>query len=365
MTASGRAYGRAPDFTIGAEEELLLVDPGTRRLDHRSSELIPAMGVDERSARHDIYEAQVELGSPVCRTAQEAAVALGGLRARLREVGGTAIGAGLHPAAELGDVVITDEERYHHEEENLRGLVHRTPDCALHVHVGMPDADTAMRAFNGLREHLPLLSALAGSSPYWHGQDSGLSSTRIVLRRGFPRVEVPRVFRDHEDHDQTVSAILAAGDLRDYTFIWWDVRLHPRLGTVEVRVMDGQSSLETVAAIAALVHGLAKREAEGRPEGYRTREELSETCFRASAHGLEATLLDGDRMRSVPELARKAVALALPHARELGSDGALEGVERILREGNGSDRQRAAHRRGGMAAVLDLLVAETAAAVAA
>ncbi len=354
------AFGHGPDFTIGVEEELLLVDPRTRELVHGSSEVIERMGVEERAARHDIYEAQVELGSPVCRTAQDAVAAISDLHARVRDVGGTPLGAGIHPAAPFGEVVITDAERYRREEENLRGLVHRTPDCALHVHVGMPDPDTAVRAFNGLREHLPLLCALAANSPYWHGVDSGLSSARIVLRRGFPRVEAPRVFRDFEDYVDTVDAVLAAGELDDYTFIWWDIRLHPRLGTVEVRVMDGQSSLERVAAIAALVHGLAVREAEGRTGGYRIREELAETGFRASALGLAATLLDGGRMRPVPELAREAVDLARPYARELGSEGPLEGVERILREGSGADLQRSAHEAGGMDRVLDLLVEETA-----
>jgi carboxylate-amine ligase len=355
------AYGRAPDYTIGVEEELLLVDPATRGLSHGSSELIDAMGVEERAARHDIYEAQIELGSPVCGTAAEAVAGISGLRRRLREVGGTPLGAGIHPSAPFGEVVITDTERYRAEERNLRGLLRRTPDCALHVHVGMPDPDTAVSAFNGLREHLPVLCALGGNSPYWHGLDSGLSSARIVLRRGFPRVEAPRAFRDFEDYTDTVDTILAAGGLPDYTFIWWDIRLHPRLGTVELRVMDGQSSLERAVAIAALVHGLAKREAEGRSGGYRTREELSESGFRAAAHGLEASLLDGDRMRPVGELAREAVELARPHARELGSEEPLEGIERILREGSGADRQRAAHAAGGMEAVLDLLLEETAA----
>jgi glutamate---cysteine ligase / carboxylate-amine ligase len=349
------------EFTIGVEEELLLVEPGGARLADASSAVIERMGAARDEARHDIYEAQLELSSPVSRTAGEATEALGALRRRAEEAGATLLGAGIHPAAPFGEVTITDEPRYAAEEENLRGLVHRTPDCALHVHVGMPDEDSAVRAFNGLRDHLPLLGALTGNSPFWHGRDSGLSSARLILRRGFPRAELPRAVRDFEDYEAVVDTILLAGGLDDYTFIWWDVRLHPRLGTVEVRVMDAQGPLDRVAGIAALIHGLARHEATERMAPYRTREELAETSFRASAHGMSARLLDGERMRTVPELAAAALETARPHARELGSDGPLAEVERIVREGNGADRQRAEHANGGMDAVIELLLRETAA----
>jgi glutamate---cysteine ligase / carboxylate-amine ligase len=351
----------AHDFTIGVEEELLLTDPSGRRLADASSELIARIGADPAEVRHDIYEAQLELSSPPCRTVPEAVDALLALRTRAREAGATLLGAGIHPEAPFGEVTVTDEPRYAVQEKDLGGLVHRTPDCALHVHVGMPDADSAVRAFNGLRDHLPLLAALAANSPFWHGRDSGLASARLILRRGFPRVEVPRVVRDFEDYEALIGTILLAGELPDYTFVWWDVRLHPKLGTVELRVMDAQSSLARTAGLAALIHGLASHEATERTEPYRTREELAETTFRGCAHGMRARLLDGDQMRPVAELARDAIERARPHARELGSEDALEEVEAIVREGNGADRQRAAYANGGMKAVIELLARETAA----
>jgi carboxylate-amine ligase len=210
-------------------------------------------------------------------------------------------------------------ERYAKIAAQLRGLLRRTPTCALHVHVSMPDAETAIRTCNGLREHLPLLQALAANSPFWHGRDSGLATARAQLFRGYPRSEIPRVFASFADYAETVDAVVAAGDLDDYTFVWWDVRPHPALGTVEVRAMDAQGPLWSVAGLAALVHALARH------------------------------------------AARATIRLARPHARELGSQDALEELGRLLREGNGADRQRAAHARGGMPAVLALLVGETAA----
>jgi carboxylate-amine ligase len=255
---------------------------------------------------------------------------------------------------------VVQQPRYTRAAGLLGGVVRRTPDAALHVHVGMPDPDTAIRACNGLREYLPLLHALAANSPFWYGKDAHLASARFVLRRGFPRVEVPRAYRDFEDFEQALVPMLAAADLDDYTSLWWDVRPHPLLGTVEVRVMDAQSSLESVAGLAALVHGLAIHEALSPRYRWMDREPIEESVFSATSHGLDAKLLNGGRLRPVPELAREAIELAGPYLREAGcSVDALYGIERILAAGGGAERQRAAHAAGGMEAVLKMLVDET------
>jgi carboxylate-amine ligase len=318
--------------------------------------------VDAQAARHDIYEEQLELSSPVRREAADATAELGALRAGLIAAGGTPMGAGIHPAAELGDVHIVQQLRYTSAASYLGGVVRRTPDCALHVHVGMPDPDSAIRACNGLREHLPLLHALAANSPFWHGQDAHLASARFVLRRGFPRVEVPRAFHDFDDWQEAIQPMLAAGELEDYTRLWWDVRPHPKLGTVEVRVMDAQSSLGNVAALAALVHGLAIHEALSPRREWLDREAIEESVFQATTHGLAARLYKDGRLRAVPDLAHETVDLARSRLREAGlAEEPLDGIGRILAEGAGADRQRRAHADGGIEAVLDLLVRETAA----
>jgi carboxylate-amine ligase len=241
----------------------------------------------------------------------------------------------------------------------MRALQARTPTCALHVHVGMPDPEAAIRAYNGLREALPLLQALAANSPFWHGRDSGLASARAQVFRSLPRSEIPQAFGSFDEYADRVGALVAAGDLRDYTFLWWDIRPHPVLGTVEVRAMDSQSSLRNVAGLAALVQALAWQAAE-EPWPWEHRDVLMESSFRAARDGLAATLWDDGALRPVPEVARAAIRHAAPYARELGSDGALEELERLLVEGNGAMRQRAAFRRGGMPAVLADLAHETA-----
>jgi carboxylate-amine ligase len=222
----------------------------------------------------------------------------------------------------------------------------------------MPDAETAIRVCNGLREHLPVLQALAANSPFWHGRDSGLATARAQLFRGFPNSDIPRAFSSYEDYVTSVEGVAAAGDLPDYTFLWWDIRPHPRMGTVEVRAMDSQSALWSTAGLAALVHGLARAEVDRVTDGWAPREALMEATFAAARDGLAARLpLDGS-LRPAREVVQDALRRARPYAAELGSAGALEGIERILAEGNGADRQRAAFARGGMPALLALLVAE-------
>lgn len=354
------SFGGAPDFTVGIEEELLLVDAGSHELAHASSELLAAMQLDERSARHDLYEAQIELSSPVSRNAAEAIGTLSDLRRSLRDAGGTAIGSGIHPSAGFGDVRIVQAERYELERDRLRGLVGRTPDCALHVHVGMPDPETAIRVCNGLREYIPLLEALAANSPFWHGRDSGFASARRILRRGFPRVDIPSPFRDFAEYEEVVQEAMTAAEVDDYTFVWWEVRPHPRLGTVEMRAMDCQSSLASTAGLAALVQALAKHLAETASSSHVRREVIAEASFRAGRDGIAATLPDGKSLVPVRKITQELLELVRPHARELGCDEPLEEIERILRTGTGADRQRAAYENGGIPAVLERLVEETA-----
>jgi glutamate---cysteine ligase / carboxylate-amine ligase len=353
-------FGREPPFALGVEEELLLVDPVTHALDHAAVEVLGRLAVppDEGAALPEAFSALLELTTPVCSEAGEAVAALAGLRGHLQAAGVTTIGSGLHPEGAFGDVVHYPSERYRLIAEDMRGLMSRTPTAALHVHVGMPDAEAAIRACNALRTHLPLFQALAANSPFWHGLDSGMASARAHVFRALPSSEIPPAFGSFDEYAENVELLTTAGGLPDYTFLWWDIRPHPVLGTIEVRAMDCQSSLDDVAGLAALVHALAVRAVESRGP-WEHRNVLTESSFRAARDGLDATLWHDGAFRSVPEIAREAVQLALPYARELGCDGELEEIERMLVEGNGAARRRAAFARGGMPEVLADLVDET------
>ncbi len=350
-------FGRGPSFRVGAEEELLLVDAHTHALVHTASDVLSHLPADGEHGRFapDTYEAEIELKSPVSAGGAEAAGHLRSMRAQLHAAGATAIGAGLHPAAAFGDVVHVDDPRYAAIVSTLRGLITRTPTAALHVHVGMPDPATAILAFNGMRRHLPLLQALSANSPYWYGIDSGFASARAQMFRAYPRSEIPRAFRGFDDYARVIEKIVSSAEIDDYTFLWWDVRPHPLLGTVEVRAMDAQSDVDSIAGLAALVHGLALHEVAN-PRPAEESGVLMESSFRAARDGLDATIWADGELRSVPEVARRAVAFARRHV----DAPELDLVEKILREGNGASKRRASFERGGMPAVLRDLVEASA-----
>ena len=341
------------------EEELLLVDPSTHALVHVAEHVLGAIQLPESLAAHEAFAAEIELRTPVSRTAGEAVRALVEARAAARAAGATLMASGLHPSARWGDVRLTDKPRYRALDQTMRSLIKRTPECALHVHVGAPDPDAAIRMLNGLRLHLPLLQGLGANSPYWFGTDSGLASARFSIVRAYPRRGVPRFFSSWDEYAETVEATGAAGDFDDYTFIWWDVRAHPRVGTVEVREIDVQPSLADTAALAALVQALAAHALESPPAAGLPAEAIAESSFRASRDGLDATILHDGALRPLRDVARATVESVAGHARELGSADALEGIDRILREGGGATRQRASAQRGGMSELLGQLVRDT------
>jgi carboxylate-amine ligase len=355
LAAVEHAFGRETPFGLGIEEELLLVDPVTLRLTNRASELRERVEAVAGTVTNDVYEALIELSTPVVRSAAEGREALAALREALGAAGGTPVGAGLHPGAPFGDVEHVATSRYQAIREAMRGLLERTPTAALHVHVGMPDADTAIDVFNRLRAHLPLLQALAAHSPYWHGRDSGFASARSMVFRAFPRAIVPPEFAGWDHYADFVARWEAAADVPDYTYLWWDVRPSPRLGTVEVRAMDAQSRLDSAAGLAALVHALALACADGHEEPMLPAEALAESSFRAGRDGVDATVWWRGALTPVREIGAQTLALA----RAYSDEDALDEVERILRDGGGADRMRAAHAAGGLDEVLAQLVAET------
>ena len=352
-------FGIEPPFALGVEEELLLVDADNALLD-RGRQAVRAVDAEGGAVDRELFKAMVELQSDVSANAQKAVDQLRGLRGQLLESGSRLFGAGLHPNAAAGEAAVDQAPRYSLIADSLRGIL-RTPICGLHIHVGMPDEKTAVRAYNGIRAHVPLLNALAANSPYWFGEDSGLASSRTVLFRSYPRAAMAPEADDFHHYCRIVDQVCTAAGLDDYTHIWWDVRIHPKLGTIEIRAADAQFDLRRVAALAALVHCLAKTEAETDQGEVPAREALAESSFQATRDGLDARLLD--RLgQSVParELGRRTLEQAAPAADELGCRYELEHVASILETGPGADVQRRVHRRGGMSGLLAFLAEETA-----
>ncbi|HEV2775961.1 MAG TPA: YbdK family carboxylate-amine ligase [Solirubrobacteraceae bacterium] len=353
-------FGEGEPFTLGLEEELFLVDRTDGHLVNTGAEVIEQIGeLDRGEIKNELHRSQIELITGVCTTVQEAVAELCELRRAVLATGAAVVACGTHPTAVEGDSQFTPKRRYERIHE-LLGDAGATPVCALHIHVGMPDPETAIRVFNGLRRHLPLLEAISANSPYRHGRDTGLASARQLTLRSWPRAGVPRAMADFDEFLRSTARLTQVAEVPDYTFHWWKLRPHPRIGTVELRALDTQLSPRHTAALAAAVQSLALHESRCRAVEGPPAEILDEASFRAAREGVAATLPDeDDRLRPVPELLHCMVEAVRRAAGELGCEQQLDDLAQLLADGGGAGVQRSAYREGerGIDAVLEALIA--------
>jgi carboxylate-amine ligase len=355
-------------WTVGVEEEVMLLDPSDWSVANRVDDALAVLPPDvaERAAP-ETHACVLELRTAPHPSVAGAAAELSELRSAvdktLREsLGLHAAVAGVHPLVARSEATVTGGGRYGEIEATMRSLAHREPTMAQHVHVAVPDAQTAVRALDGLRCDLPVLLALSANSPFLRGRDSGFASVRTPIFSMFPRVGIARHFGHYGEYVATVGEMLRARAIPDPSFLWWDARLQPRLGTVEVRLMDAQSRLPDVAALAALVQCLVRRHAEGPPRVAPGPELLAESRFLAARDGLDAQLLD-PRRDTGRRPARAALAELLeacePVARELGCGAELADVSALAAD-PGHLRQRRCAGRHGLRALLARLSDEFA-----
>jgi carboxylate-amine ligase len=347
-------------YTLGVEEEVMLLDPANWSL-AQSSDQVLALLSDALSAHTspETHAAVLELATGVHSDVDGAVAELVTLRRRLadelRPAGLTVAAAGMHPLTVWEETEISGAARYRLLDESMRLLARREPTMALHVHVGVPAPEDAVRVLNALRRSSPILLALSVNSPMWQGRDGGFASIRTLMFQAFPRSGPPRFFADYADYVQALDALIASTAIPDPSFVWWDVRLQPALGTVEMRIMDAQSDLGDVAPLVALIQSLARLELEGEPSlDVPSPEVLSENRFLAARDGMDAQLIDATDRCLTParETLEALVAECRPHARALGCAASLEQVLRLAVDG-GADRQRAIAARTG---TLDHLV---------
>jgi glutamate---cysteine ligase / carboxylate-amine ligase len=352
-------FGDSPPLSLGVEEELLLID-ADRELATTSEAVLEAIpAAFSKRVSCEIFTEQIELKTGICHDAEQVLSELRETRRAIREAGFRLLASGLHPNAREGEALLVAKPRYEVVREDLGDLL-RNPPCGLHAHVGIADPDVAVRVANAFRLYLPALQALSANSPFRDGVDSRHASARASVVRSYPRFQVPRQFRDYEDFCRVADQLIAAAGVDDYTYIWWDVRPHPQLGTVEVRALDVPTDAATSSAIAALIQAIAAKELDDPSASDLYRESLEESYFQAASHGLEASiLLDREAPEPARQVVRRMLDTVRPYARDLGGEDALEEVERILREGNGADVQRRVHREQGMEGLLEHLEERT------
>jgi len=352
-------FGASAPLSLGVEEELLLVNERREPIAASEAVLDGVAAPFAERVSSEIFAEQIELKTGVCHDVDGVLAELGEMRQAVRDTGCELLAAGVHPAADSGEARLVAKPRYEVVREDFGDLL-RTPPCGLHFHVGMPDPDTAVRLANAFRLYLPLLQALSANSPFREGADSGNASSRSSVVRSYPRFQLPRQFGDYEEFCRVADQLIAAAGVKDYTYIWWDVRPHPRLGTVEVRAVDVQINVLTSSALAGLIQAIAAKELDRPTSPGLYRESLEESYFQAASHGLEAKiLLDEEQPEPAREVGHRILREVRPYARELGGDAALDEIQRILEEGNGADDQRRVHRESGMAGLLDYLAERT------
>jgi carboxylate-amine ligase len=338
---------KGPSYTIGIEEELMIVDGETYSLVNAIESLL--QDVPEGDIKPELMESVLEISTRPCATVGEAGDQLRALR---RKVCATAaerdlhIGsAGTHPFSMWEDQRIVARPRYRDLISALRFVARQELIFGMHVHVGLDDADKAIHVANGMRVHLPVLLALSANSPFWRADATGLQSVRTPIFRAFPRVGIPPAYGDWADYERQIDFMVRSGVMEDYTYLWYDVRPHPTLGTVEIRVCDSQTRIMHTLALTALIQAMVKELAEHFDAGEQLSDYpwqmLDENKWLAARHGLEGELVDlpsADRV-GTRALARRLLDRLREHAQDLGSEDELVCVEDLLTRGNGASRQ--------------------------
>ena len=338
-----------PSYTLGIEEELMIVDAETLDLVNSIESLLEAVPATTGDVKPELMESVLEIATTPCANTREAGTQLRDLRAvtqhTAQERGLTLGAAGTHPFAMWEDQRIVARTRYRDLVAALRFVARQELIFGVHVHVGIDDPDKAIHVANGMRVHIPLLLALSCNSPFWRADATGLLSTRTPIFRAFPRVGIPPAYKDWEDWEKQVGFMVDSRVIEDYTYLWYDVRPHPNFGTVEIRVADSQTRLEHTLGLAALIQAMVKEIGEHFEAGKRLarypHEMIDENKWLAARHGLDGNLVDLPKKERVPtqQLARRVLDRVREHAQDLGSADELEGIEDILERGNGASRQ--------------------------
>lgn len=340
-----------PKFTIGIEEEYLLVDRSTMDL---VSDPPPSIMEECRRLMHwqvspELLRSQIEVGTQVCKTISEARDDLAHLRGVVSKVAGqegmSPIAASTHPFGRWMEQKHTSVERYRDLTEELQAAARRLLICGMHVHVGIEDDELRIDLMNQLRYFLPHLLAMSTSSPFWEGLDTGLRSYRLTILDALPRTGFPERFESYSEYQRHVDSLVRAGLLEDATKIWWDLRPSARYPTLETRIFDVCTNLNDAVALAAMTVCILRMLYRLRVKNQRWRIYnpmlLNENRWRAMRYGTDQSLLDLAKGELVPfaELVDEMVELVAEDADALGCQQEMEHLRRLVVRGTSAHRQ--------------------------
>jgi carboxylate-amine ligase len=360
-----------PPFTIGIEEELMLLNKGDLSLAHEIEAILAAVPPDrEGQVKPELMQSVLEIATKPCQGVGEAGEELRLLRRMLADIaeerGLQVAASGTHPFGRWEDQKIVDRPRYQELIQQLGFIARQELIFGTHVHVAIDGPDRAIYVADGIRLFLPLLLALSANSPFWRGELTGMMSSRTPVFRAFPRAGVPPHYGTWEIYSNRVEQMMRGGAIEDYTYLWWDVRPHPNLGTVETRIFDQQTTLEHTIALAALTATLAHRfsslyDAEESLVGFPT-ELIDDNKVRAALRGMDGTLIDFRRGEQLPaeRMARALVEELMEDASELGCAAELELIDDLLGSRSGAHRQlRHWERHHDLSELVEEMIADT------
>jgi len=364
---------RTPDhvYTLGIEEEFAIIDPDTRELRSHIHEILEDGRVTlKEQIKPEMHQSVVELGTEICQSVIDARQHVVRLRAKLAALAGRSglkiASVGTHPFSHWHDQLITEGERYQEIVKDMQLLARANLIFGLHVHVGIPDRNSAIQVMNQVRYFLPHIYALSVNSPFWVGRNTGLKGYRLKVFERFPRTGIPDAFESLSEYEDYCKLLVKTGCIDNPKKIWWDIRLHPFFNTLEMRVCDAQSRVDDTLAMAALIQAviakLYKLFRQNTTFRVYRRRLLDENRWRASRYGIDGKLIDFGREMEVEtrNLLNELIEFVSTEIVELGSVREMEHIERIMREGTGADRQLAVfNRTNDMKAVVDQIVAET------
>ncbi len=343
-----------PPFTIGIEEEYLLVDKETLALAHAPDSLIDACKQDlEGKVSPEFLQCQIEIGTGVCHTIGEARNDLAHLRRTVAwhadAYGLAPIAASCHPFADWKDQHHTDKARYNKLRRDLAGVARRMLICGMHVHVGIPDEEMRIKLVNQLKYFLPHLHALSTSSPYWQGDDTGMNSYRLTVFDNLPRTGLPPYMKDWGQFRSTVDTLIELDLIEDASKIWWDLRPSSKFPTIESRICDVAPRMEVTLTLAALTQCLTRmlwrKSMDG--NGWRVVQNfmVGENRWRAQRYGVSEGLIDFGRKALIPfsQAVDEILELIAEDAQALNCVAEVEAARSILSNGTSSDQQRAVY----------------------
>src|ERR1700681_1306302 len=358
-------------YPLGIKEEFAIVDPQTRELRSHIQEILEGGKVVlKEQIKPEMHQSVVELGTEICDSIEHARAHVIELRSKLADLAGRSglkiASVGTHPFSHWRDQLITEGERYQEIVRDMQSLARANLIFGLHVHVGIPNRETAIHVMNQARYFLPHIYALSVNSPFWVGQNTGLKGYRLKVFERFPRTGIPDAFESLSEYEDYCKLLVKTGCVDNAKKIWWDIRLHPFFDTLEFRICDAQSRVDDTMAIAALIQAIVVKLHKLRKQNvtfrvYRRRL-LDENRWRASRYGIDGKLIDFGREAEVEtrSLINELLEFVSTEVEELGSKREMTHLERILREGTGADRQLAVwERTQDMTLVVDQIVEET------